>query len=63
MHCGCAWMTREGFGAREDSLSTIVAYGLFSINFAFARLLRCDKIHLRRKLEAHGFFATMTKAP
>jgi hypothetical protein len=29
-------MTREGFGAREDSLSTIVAYGLFSINFAFA---------------------------
>ena len=55
-------MTREGFGAREDSLSTIVAYGLFSINFAFARLLRCDKIHLRRKLKAHGFFATMTKA-
>jgi len=51
-------MTREGFGQWEDSLSTIVIYGLFSINFAFARLLRCDKIHLSRKLKAHGFFAT-----
>jgi hypothetical protein len=48
----------KGVGARRDSLSTIVTYGLFSINFAFARLLRCDKIHLRRKLKAHGFFAT-----
>jgi hypothetical protein len=51
-------MTREGFGQLENSLSTIVIYGLFSINFAFARLLRCDKIHLRRKLKAHDFFAT-----
>jgi len=51
-------MTRKGFGATKDSLSTIVIYGLFSINFAFARSLRCDKIHLRCKLKAHGFFAT-----